>query len=315
MRDDAVAGVEPQQIESPGRGRPSGSAPVRDDVEAKARTGAGGERGAAPGRHGLPGALVWLLPLPLLLLLALPVVALVWRGIADGDGFTPEGDAILRQALGLSLATSAVSTGAIVLFGTPLAFALARKRFPGARAVDLLIDLPIVLPPSVAGIALLLAFGRFGLVGSWLNAAGITIGFTTAAVVLAQSFVAAPFYVRAAAGAFRRIDRDLEIAAANLGASPWRTLRSVTLPLALPSLLAGAVLAWARALGEFGATIMFAGSFPGVTRTMPLAIYGQYSGGDLDVALILSLVLLGLSVVVLLVARWLGGRKETWWSG
>ena len=268
------------------------------------------ERGTTPAgpRRGLPVALVWLLPLPLLLLLALPLVALVWRG-ASGEGLSAEGAMILRQALGLSLATSAVSTAAIVGFGTPLAYALARKRFPGARAVDLLIDLPIVLPPSVAGIALLLAFGRFGLVGSWLNAAGVTIGFTTAAVVLAQSFVAAPFYVRAAAGAFRRIDRDLEIAAANLGASPWRTLWSVTMPLALPSLLAGAVLAWARALGEFGATIMFAGSFPGVTQTMPLAIYGRYGSGDLETAILLSLALLVASAVTLAAIRALVGDR------
>lgn len=242
---------------------------------------------------------VWLLPLPLLVLLTAPLVALVWRAGRAGPGLTPEAIAALRQALGLSLVTSAVSTAAIVLFGTPLAFLLARHRRPGARLLDVLVDLPIVLPPSVAGIALLLAFGRFGVVGQWLTPFGVTLGFTTAAVVLAQSFVAAPFYVRAAAGAFRRIDRDLDDAAADLGANPVQTLRTVTLPLALPSLLAGMVLAWARALGEFGATIMFAGNLPGVTQTMPLAIYSAYGAGDLETAILLSLVLLVASAITL----------------
>ncbi|MDQ3226736.1 MAG: ABC transporter permease, partial [Chloroflexota bacterium] len=190
----------------------------------------------------------------------------------------------------------------------PLAYLLARRSFRGSRLIDVLVDLPIILPPAVAGIALLMAFGRYGLVGRWLNDAGITVGFTTTAVVLAQIFIAAPFFVRASKAGFTRIDRDLEDAAADLGASPGKVFRTVTLPMAFPSLAAGAVLAWARALGEFGATIMFAGSFPGVTQTMPLAIYGRFGAGDLPSALLLSIVLLALSMVVLLGLRLLGGR-------
>ncbi len=262
----------------------------------------------APG--GRAGALLWLLPLPLVLLLALPLLALGWRALAAGGSLTPATWAALRQAMALSLATSAVSTVLIVAFGTPLAFALARRRFPGSRALNVLIDLPIVLPPSVAGIALLLAFGRFGLVGRPLESLGVTVGFTTAAVVLAQTFVAAPFFVRAAVGAFSRIDRDLEEAAADLGSGPWRTLRTVTLPLALPGLAAGAVLAWARALGEFGATIMFAGNFPGVTRTMPLAIYSAFGGGDLETAILLAAALLLASALTLGIVRAVAGRDR-----
>jgi len=249
------------------------------------------------------------LALPLVLLLALPLLALAWRAVAGGQGLTAEGWAALRQAMGLSLLTSTVSIVLIVVTGTPLAYALARWRFRGRALLDVLVDLPIVLPPSVAGIALLLAFGRFGLVGRWFDAFGVTIGFTTAAVVLAQAFVAAPFYVRAAAGAFSRVDRDLEEIAADLGAPPARVLRTVTMPLALPGLLAGLVLAWARALGEFGATIMFAGNFPGVTRTMPLAIYSAYGSGDLETAVLLSAALLLASALVLAGVRALARER------
>jgi molybdate transport system permease protein len=174
--------------------------------------------------------------------------------------------------------------------------------------VDTLVDLPIVLPPAVAGIALLMAFGRNGVLGRWLSEQGITVGFTTAAVVLAQIFIAAPFFVRAAKSGFMRVDRDLEEAAADLGASPTRVFRTVTLPLVMPSLVAGGVLAWARAMGEFGATIMFAGNFPGITQTMPLAIYGRFGAGDLSSALLLSFVLLLASLVVLLGLRTLAAR-------
>ena len=147
--------------------------------------------------------------------------------------------------------------------------------------------------------------------GQWLEEIGITIGFTTAAVILAQLFVAVPFFVRAAKGGFARVDRDIEEAAADLGASPATVFRTITLPLARPGLAAGAVLAWARALGEFGATIMFAGSFPGTTQTMPLAIYGRFGAGDLPAALLLSLVLLGASLLVLLGIRLLGNRSNS----
>ncbi len=254
--------------------------------------------------------LAWVLPLPLLLLLALPLVALVWRGLTVGEGLTADRVAALRQALALSAVTSTVSMALIVMAGTPLAWLLARRQFRGSRLIDVLVDLPIVLPPSVAGIALLLAFGRFGLAGQWLDRAGITLGFTTAAVVMAQCFVSAPFYVRAAAGAFARVDRDLEEMAADLGANPWEVMRTITMPLVLPGLLAGLVLAWSRALGEFGATIMFAGNFPGITRTMPLAIYSAYGSGDLETAVLLSIALLVASAVVLAAVRYVGAGRR-----
>lgn len=250
----------------------------------------------------------------LVLFLALPLVALLWR--AFGEGRLPDARSFeaLREALVLSLWTSSVATVLAVVLGTPLAYALARYRFRGSVLVDTLVDLPIVLPPAVAGLALLLAFGRNGVVGGVLDDAGIRIGFTAVAVVLAQLFVAVPFFVRAAKSGFARVDQDLEEAAADLGASPARVFRAVTLPLAMPGLSAGVVLAWARALGEFGATIMFAGSLAGRTQTMPLAIYGRFGAGDLDTALLLSVVLLATSLVLLLGMRRLTARTAERWT-
>lgn len=247
----------------------------------------------------------------LVLFLSIPLLAMFWRLIRDGRGITPEALATLREAMTLSLWTTALAMVIVVTTGIPLAFFLARRPFPGSRIIDTLVDLPIVLPPAVAGIALLVAFGRNGLVGRWLATTGITLGFTTTAVILAQVFVAAPFFVRAAKSGFQRADVDLEEAAADLGASPLRRLQTITFPLALPSLMAGAVLAWARALGEFGATIMFAGNFPGVTQTMPLAIYARFGTGDLTSAIVLSLVLLMASIVILFGLRLLSGRSGT----
>jgi molybdate transport system permease protein len=247
----------------------------------------------------------------LVLFLSIPLIAMFWRLLRDGEGISPEALAILREAMGLSLLTTALAMTIVLITGIPLAFFLARRSFPGSRLIDTLVDLPIVLPPAVAGIALLVAFGRNGLIGRWLATMGVTVGFTTTAVILAQVFVAAPFFVRAAKSGFQRVDLDLEEASADLGASPLRTLRTVTFPMALPSLVAGAVLAWARALGEFGATIMFAGNFPGVTQTMPLAIYARFGAGDLTSALILSLVLLIASIIVLFGLRLLAGRTGT----
>jgi molybdate transport system permease protein len=251
---------------------------------------------------------VWVLALCLLLFLAIPVGALVIRALGTGAAWDARTYETLRQAIGLSMATTTVTMVIVVALGTPLAYLLARRRFPGAAAIEALVDLPIVLPPAVAGIALLVAFGRNGLVGRWLADAGVTVGFTTIAVVMAQVFVSAPFYVIAARGGFARVDRDVEAAAADLGATPGQVFWTVTLPLIAPSLIAGAVLAWARALGEFGATIMFAGNFPGVTQTMPLAIYGRFGAGDLSTALLLSVVLLIASLIVLLGVRITGGR-------
>lgn len=244
----------------------------------------------------------------LVLFLAVPVGALLLRALESRQGWDAATWEVLRQALGLSLLTTAISMGVVIVLGTPLAYLLARRRFPGVTLVEALIDLPIVLPPAVAGIALLMAFGRRGVVGQWLDQGGLTLGFTTAAVVMAQIFVAAPYFVIATRSGFARVDRDVEEAAADLGASPGKVFRTVTLPLIAPSLIAGTVLAWARALGEFGATIMFAGSFPGVTQTMPLAIYGRFGAGDLTSALLLSVVLLLASLVVLFGVRLLGAR-------
>ena len=274
-----------------------------------ARVSAGRTTGGSDSRAS--ELIVWALVLVLLLFLAIPVVALIIRALGTGAAWDAQTYDTLRQALGLSMVTTATTMVIVVVLGTPLAYVLARRRFPGAVVVEALVDLPIVLPPAVAGIALLVAFGRNGLVGRWLAEDGVTLGFTTIAVVMAQVFVSAPFYVIAARAGFARVDTDVEAAAADLGATPSQVFRTVTLPLIAPSLIAGAVLAWARALGEFGATIMFAGNFPGVTQTMPLAIYGRFGAGDLPTALLLSVVLLIASLMVLLGVRIAGGRVRS----
>jgi molybdate transport system permease protein len=211
-------------------------------------------------------------------------------------------------ALRLSLVTATLATVLCLAFGVPLAWVLARSRLPGRRLVRALVTVPLVLPPVVGGVALLLVFGRSGLVGSWLDATfGVSLPFTTAGVVMAEAFVAMPFLVIAVEGALRGADARYEEAAATPGASRWTAFRRVTLPLIGPGVAAGAVLCWARALGEFGATITFAGNFPGRTQTMPLAVYLALEQ-DLDAAVVLSLVLLVVSVVILaaLRDRWLG---------
>lgn len=242
--------------------------------------------------------------------LALPVVSLLWRAVDYRASLTSERTrSILFEAIGLSLATSAIAMVLVVAIGTPVAWILARSHSRAARIADAVIDLPILLPPAVAGIALLTAFGRMGTLGGWLDDRGVQIGFTATAVVLAQLFVSAPFYIRAARAGFLRIDRDLEETAADLGAPPWNVFRRVTLPLARKSLVAGLIMAWARALGEFGATIMFAGNRRGVTQTMPLAIYERYGSGDLPAAIVMSVVLLGVSLVFLVAVRVVGERE------
>jgi molybdate transport system permease protein len=239
--------------------------------------------------------------LPLLLFLLLPLVALMLRVNLERL-LANLRDSAVTQAIGLSLITTALTVLITVVAGTPVAYLLARRRFRGRTALDTLIDLPMVLPPSVAGIALLVAFGRRGLLGQYISAAGLEIAFTQVAVVLAQTFVAAPFYVKAAVAGFAGVDRDLEQAAALDGAAPLQIFRYVTLPLAWTALFGGAVMTWARALGEFGATIIFAGNFPGRTQTMPLAIYLGFEL-ELNVALTLSVILLGTSFAVLFVVK------------
>jgi molybdate transport system permease protein len=211
-------------------------------------------------------------------------------------------------ALRLSLLTATVATVLCLLLGVPLAWLLARVEFRGRRLVRALVTVPLVLPPVVGGVALLLVFGRRGIVGQWLDSAfGITLPFTTAGVVLAEAFVALPFLVIAVEGALRGADARFEEAAATLGAGRWTTFTHVTLPLVAPGVTAGAVLCWARALGEFGATITFAGNFPGRTQTMPLAVYLALER-DVEAAIVLSLILLVVSVTILatLRDRWVG---------
>ena len=205
------------------------------------------------------------------------------------------------QALGLSMRTSAASTVFCVVLGVPLALVLARSSFPGQRVLRSLVLLPLVLPPVVGGIALLYTFGRQGLLGRTLEVAGLQIAFSTTAVILAQTFVALPFLVVSLEGALRTAGNRYEAVAATLGAGPTTVLRRVTLPLVLPGLASGAVLSFARSLGEFGATLTFAGSLQGVTRTLPLEIYLQRET-DADAAVALSLVLVAVAVAVVALA-------------
>ncbi|MEP7357641.1 MAG: ABC transporter permease [Anaerolineales bacterium] len=249
--------------------------------------------------RGLGG--LGLLSLPLILFFMVPLLALLVSA-APARVLENLGQPEVRQAISLSLRTSLTSTALAVVLGTPLAYLLARRRFRGRRWLETLVELPTVLPPSVAGVALLIAFGRRGFIGAALLALGLPIAFTSTAVVLAQLFISAPLFVKAATLGFAGLDRELDQAAAIDGASPWQRLRYLSLPLTFPALLGGAVLAWARALGEFGATIIFAGNFPGRTQTMPLAIYIGFEI-DFDVALALSVILIGTSFLVLIVVK------------
>jgi molybdate transport system permease protein len=254
-------------------------------------------------QHPSRRRVAWLLisSLPMLVFLLLPLVALLLR-VTPAQLLANLTNREVGQAISLSIVTTAVAVVVSVLAGAPLGYLLARRQFRGRTALDTLIDLPMVLPPSVAGIALLVAFGRRGLVGQYLTVAGIELAFTQTAVVLAQIFVAAPFFIKAAAAGFAGVDQELEQAAALDGASSLQVLRYVTVPLAWTSLFGGAVMTWARALGEFGATIIFAGNFVGRTQTMPLAIYQGFEQ-DLGVALTLSIILLAVSFGVLFLVR------------
>src|SRR4030066_1382060 len=251
--------------------------------------------------HDSPGWEFILPSLVLISLIALPVLALVWRSI-DIKIFTNAISESAIRALRLSLFTSSISVLLSLLTGTPLAYIQAHWKFRGKALLDLLVALPVVLPPSVAGIALLMAFGRQGLVGTWLDSIGISLPFTTLAVVMAQVFVSAPFLVRSARIGFLAIDPQLEGAAKVEGASNWHVFPHIMLPLASRALLTGIILAWTRALGEFGATLLFAGNLEGKTQTMPLAIYVGFEQG-LGIALVLSVVLLGVSFVLLVLLR------------
>lgn len=241
----------------------------------------------------LAGLFFLFIGIPLVSLFFRESPALVWSEMMQPDVF---------QALQLSLLTTTLSTLVAILFGLPVAYLLTRTHFRGRAFLETLITLPTVLPPVVAGVALLLAFGRLGLIGRYLALLGITIPFTTVAVVMAQTFVAAPFFINSTKAGLEQLDRRYEIAAYTLRASPFYAFRRVMLPLIRPALLSGIGLSWARALGEFGATITFAGNFPGTTQTMPIAVYIA-SESDLDKSIALSVVLLAVSFAILLALR------------
>jgi molybdate transport system permease protein len=244
--------------------------------------------------------------------IAIPIVALV--------GYQPPGRLIdelgarvTTQAIVVSLKTNAVAMALTLGLGTPLAYAIGRHRFSGRKLVITLIELPLVMPPAVAGIALLVAFGRFGLLGHVLTVLGIDIAFTPTAVVMAIVFVASPFYIRGAIGAFESVDETLLDVAGTLGAGPLRRMLRVAIPLARVGLGASAALAFARGIGEFGATILFAGSFPGATQTLPLAVYSLFDA-NLDQAVAIGVLLLVFAAAILLSAKLLSswpGSKST----
>ncbi|GCF06826.1 molybdate ABC transporter permease [Dictyobacter arantiisoli] len=235
------------------------------------------------------------------LFLGIPLVSLffreqpsvIWNELLQPDIF---------QSLQLSVVTTTISTLLTILFGLPVAYLLVRTRFRGQAVLETLVTLPTVLPPVVAGVALLLSFGRMGLIGHYLDLVGITIPFTTVAVVMAQIFIAAPFFINSTKAGLEQLDRRYELAAYTLRASPFYTFWHVVLPLIRPALLSGIGLSWARALGEFGATITFAGNFPGTTQTMPIAVYIA-SESDLDKSIALAVVLLAVSFGLLLTLR------------
>ncbi|TMC61686.1 MAG: molybdate ABC transporter permease subunit [Chloroflexota bacterium] len=240
------------------------------------------------------------------LFLGVPLVALLFHeppGLLWAVMQQPEA----LQALQLSIYTTSISTLLTVLFGLPVAYVLARMQFPGHNLLETLVTLPTVFPPVVAGVALLLTFGRFGLIGRYLTPLGLSIPFTTPAVILAQMFVSSPFFINTAKAGLEQLDRRYEQAAYTLHASPFYAFRRVVLPLIRPALLTGIGLAWARALGELGATITFAGNFPGVTQTMPIAVYIA-AESDLDTAVALSVVLLAVSFGLLFALRIGRGR-------
>jgi molybdate transport system permease protein len=257
------------------------------------------------------GVLLLLLSLILLvtvLFFTLPILSLVLR-ITPEEFIAAISAPTVQSAIALSLITASAATILIILIGTPLAYINARVPYPGRNLVETLIDLPIVLPPSVAGLALLVLLGRRGLLGTWLNDHGIMIIFTTGAVIIAQVFVAGPLYIRQAKSAFAMVDPVYEAAARTLGAGPLTAFLRVTVPLAKTGLISGVILSFARAIGEFGATIMVAGNLPGKTQTMPLAIYGLMQS-DLTASIALSLVLVIISCIILLLIRIISRRES-----
>jgi len=243
------------------------------------------------------------------LYLALPIIALFLR-ISPDLFFATLGDPQVLSALWLSLLTTTVTLTVVLLVGTPFAYFHSRYAYPGKVVVDTLIDLPLVLPPAVAGVALLVLYGRVGILGRYFNMFGISLAFTTTAVIMAQIFVASPFYLRQAKSLFEQLDPAYERSARSLGASPLRTLGLVVLPMTASGLVSGAVMTFGRALGEFGATIMFAGNLPGVTQTMPLAVYVGMEGVDINAGLTISILLVLISFLIMIAVRLIQRREE-----
>ena len=254
-------------------------------------------------RRALAGLGACLLILAVTLYLLLPIVALFFRTTPELFLATLRNPEVI-SALTLSLATSIISLVVVILIGTPFAYIHCRHQYPGKVIVDTIIDLPLVLPPAVAGMALLVLYGRMGLVGKYASMFGISIAFTTLAVIMAQIFVASPFYLRQAKSLFDQIDPAYELTARTLGASRFRVFSRVVVPLTAGGLVSGAVMTFGRALGEFGATIMFAGNLPGVTQTMPLAVYVNLAG-DFNVGLTISILLVLISFAIMIAVRYL----------
>jgi molybdate transport system permease protein len=281
---------------------------VIDDA-AGGRTGgssaaAGRSRSAAAPSHGWGDRSLAAVAALFALFLGLPVLTLVVRSIVDGSLRVAIASPEVLDALWLSLVTTAISLVITVGLGLPLAFVLARRRFRGKGLIEAVVDLPIVLPPSVAGLALLLVFGRRGLLSAPFDFLGIAVPFTTIAVILAQTFVSAPFFIRSARTGIAGVDRDLEDAARVDGASERQLFRTITVPLAGVALAAGLVMTWARSLGEFGATIMFAGNVEGKTQTLPLVVYSQFQAGDLDGSIAAAAILVIAAFGVLVAVRY-----------
>lgn len=268
---------------------------------------------SARARHGLLATLFFAAAAISLAFLALPIVAIFVR-VPPGQLIDQLSNPVVTDALVVSLKTTLIAQALILVLGTPLAYLLASRRFRGHSAVVTLVELPLVLPPAVAGLGLLAAFGRLGLLGSTLRGLGVSIPFTQTAVTLAVAYVASPLYIRTAIAAFQAVDPDVVAASRTLGAGSTRTFFRIILPLARGGLAAGEALAFARGLGEFGATIMFAGSLQGVTQTLPLAIYSAFDV-DFDVALAMGALLVVISALLLfslrLILSWQPSRQTS----
>ena len=258
-------------------------------------------------RKALAGIGAGILIVIVSLYLVLPIIALFFRTTPElflSSLTNPE----VISALTLSLTTSVISLVIVIVVGTPFAYVHCRHQYPGKVIVDTIIDLPLVLPPAVAGMALLVLYGRMGLIGRYADLFGISIAFTTLAVIMAQIFVASPFYLRQAKSLFDQLDPAYELTARTLGASRWRIFATIVVPLTAGGLVSGAVMTFGRALGEFGATIMFAGNLPGVTQTMPLAVYVNLAG-DFNVGLTISILLVLISFAIMIAVRLLATKE------